>query len=414
MINESKNLIRRFKLKGKKSSSFLVGVCLLLLVLMLAVPSMTSCAPAEEESIKIGAIIPMTGKHAEYGPKMLEGIQYAFAEVDNQVAGTPIELVWDDGSADATISLDKARKQATSDKIRLALGPIFGNVVIPVSKYWAEVEIPHIMWHCQTDPAFEGGWTLSNCVTQVTSTYLTGVYLAESGAKTMTAIGADYVSGYNFVGGALMGFEDAGGTVIQKQWAPLGTVDFGPYLAGMEEADCCAFWLPGGMALLFMKQFVEFGLMDKMTLAITSGDTLWDDFLPELGEDLIGVVGATQYTNTIDSPESNSFKEGFYKMFGHYPDTYDCVAYEMAACGIKGLEVSGGKASGQELLDDIKGLDIVLPGGSLQFHSVGYGIRPQHIIRVELVNGQLSRNVIKSYPPIEQSTELRSGVTPGG
>lgn len=400
-------------MKGKKSSSLLVGICLLSLILMLAVPSVISCAPAaEKESIKIGAIIPMTGKHAEYGPKMLESIQYAFAEVDYQVSGIPIELIWDDGAADATLSLDKAKKQATSDRVRLALGSIFGHTVIPESKYWAEVGIPHIMWHTQTDESFEAGWTLSNCVTMVTSTYLTGTYLYDQGARTMAAVGADYISGYNFVGGALMGFEDAGGKVIQKQWVPLGTVDFGPYLAGMADADCCAFWLPGGMALMFMKQFVEFGLMDKMTLAITSGDTLWDRFLPELGEDLIGVVGATQYTNLIDTPESNKFKEGFYKMHGHYPDTYDCVAYEMAAVGLKGLEVSGGKASGRELYDDIKGLEIDLPGGSLSFHPVGYAIRPQHIIRVELVNGQLVRNIVKSYPPIEQATPLRPGVTP--
>ena len=41
----------------------------------------------------------------------------------------------------------------------------------------------------------------------------------------------------------MQGFIDSGGQVIQKQWVPIGTQDFSPYLAAMKPADVCLFWL---------------------------------------------------------------------------------------------------------------------------------------------------------------------------
>ncbi len=51
-------------------------------------------------------------------------------------------------------------------------------------------------------------------------------------------IGFDYAFGWEVVSGFQRTFEEAGGKVIQKLWAPVGTLDYGPYIGQInKDAD---------------------------------------------------------------------------------------------------------------------------------------------------------------------------------
>ena len=61
--------------------------------------------------------------------------------------------------------------------------------------------------------------------------------------------------GYEQQGGFQKAFEDYGGKVIQKIWAPIGTKDFGPYIPTIKKDAYAIFSLMvGPMALQFPKQ----------------------------------------------------------------------------------------------------------------------------------------------------------------
>ena len=389
-------------------------VCVVCLVLAGgAAVLLSGCTGAEaEKPIKIGALIPMTGKFADYGPKFLAACELRLEEVGYEVAGKPIEFIWEDDGSETTSAQDKARKLAMSDQVCVVAGGIWGPGLVAMAPFWAEQQIPQITWHSQVLETVEHGWTFMPSIPQATSTYLSGVYAYEEmGARTCTIIGADFSSGYRFCGGMMQGFLDSGGKIIQEQWVPTSTVDFGPYLANMEDADFCGFWFPGGQTLLFIKQYSEFGLKDDMPLIIGAGDTIWEEHLLELGDACLGLVGATKYTNQLDTPESKAFVDAWYKKTGRMPDSYDCQAYETISVALGALEATKGDTDTAKIREAIYNLDFVTPAGKLQFSKDAMGIAPQYIVIVEKKDGVLIRKPVKEYAPIEPVV-LRTGVTP--
>ena len=58
------------------------------------------------------------------------------------------------------------------------------------------------------------------------------------GWRKAVIFGFDYAWGHENAAAFQRVFEDAGGKVIQKVWAPMNTTDFGPYVVSLkQEAD---------------------------------------------------------------------------------------------------------------------------------------------------------------------------------
>src|SRR3970282_2981767 len=80
-------------------------------------------------------------------------------------------------------------------------------------------------------------------------------------------IGFDYAFGGEVAAGFHRTFEEAGGQVVQKLWSPLGTADFGPYLAQLKrDVDAVYAVFSGADALRFAKQYAEAGLKGRLPL----------------------------------------------------------------------------------------------------------------------------------------------------
>jgi branched-chain amino acid transport system substrate-binding protein len=390
-------------------------VCLIFLVLAVGAAlfssGCSSSSPSSQEPIKIGSLISMTGSFADYGPKFKAACEMKLDEIGYKIANRPVQFIWEDDQTSNDASLEKARKLVLQDKIAICVGGIFGSSLITQAPFWAEQKIPQITWHSQVYPdTVSKGWTFMPSIDQATSTYLSGVYAYQvMGAKTMSVIGADYASGYRFCGGMMQGFLDSGGKINQVQWAPTTTVDFGPYMAKVAPADVLGFWFPGAGTLLLLKQANEFGIKAKMPMVIGAGDTIWEEHLKELGDNALGVVGATKYTNAIDTSESKKFVEAWKTKTGRLPDSYDEQAYESISVAVGALQATNGDTNGEKLRQAILNLDLTLPAGKLKFSKYNTGIAPQYIIKVEKINGAIVRNPVKQYPAFEEPKLIQPG-----
>jgi len=70
-------------------------------------------------------------------------------------------------------------------------------------------------------------------------------------------------------------FEDSGGKIIQKIFTPLATPDYGSYVAQVKNADAIFLGTAGSNGFRFLRQFIEYGLKDKM--AVIGGMTALDE-----------------------------------------------------------------------------------------------------------------------------------------
>ena len=65
---------------------------------------------AQDATIKVGLLAPLTGVVASGGREMVEGTQFYFESIGNQIAGRKVELIVEDDASNPDTGLQKARR----------------------------------------------------------------------------------------------------------------------------------------------------------------------------------------------------------------------------------------------------------------------------------------------------------------
>lgn len=369
-------------------------------------------AQGKEEPIRIGILTDYSGSIADYGPKWRIVQDLFMEEIGYKVAGKPIKLFNEDSGSNPTMGLEKARKLVGVDKVHILVGTALGTITLTVAKYAAEVKIPFIAWRAGHYEAVETGWSFAPGPPPEASSYIAGLYAYDKGYRTAISIGQDYVAGHKLNGGAMQAFLDKGGQIIQKQWVPLGTKDFAPYITAMKQANVCFFWFAGVTTFTFLKQYADFGFLTKMPLVMTEGDTLFDVWLKEVDPRSVGrVSGRTSYTSDIDIPVNKKFVAAFRAKTGTDPDAYDEGAYEAMMIAIKAFERTNGDTNPEKLRNAIRGQELATPAGTLKISPEGYAFRTSYTFDLAQKDGRIVRKRIGQYAP-QQLIRLRPGIAP--
>ena len=374
-----------------------VVACLLLLVA--GVLTITLCSqPAQSaEPIKVGAILDITGPVAFMGQMIQNGIKLRFDEAGGKVAGKPLQLITEDGASDLNLTNSEAHKLVEKDKINIMIGPLNHDFMIALEPYLAENKIPEI-YISQAAPEIEAKneWFFAPPGVVSQCGYYTGQYAAELGYKTASVLGADFVTGYQWVGAFTQGFEGKGGKIISHAgWAPIGTIDYAPYLTALKKADVFAGWTVPSKFLV--KQYHEFGLKKKMPMVLIYTNEVPEADLVELGDAGIGLVGASLYTPRIDTPANRKFVAAFQKKYGHEPCEWDMIGYDAASVAVAALDATGGDTTPDKLRKAIQNVKITLPTGPFSFSPSRYGMRTIYMLKADMVKGKPQWQIIKKY-----------------
>ncbi len=383
------------------------------LVVMLIVSYGFVYAEEKKEPIKIGVLADMTGFGADYGPKWLAVQELYLKEVGNKIAGRPVQIFVEDSGTNPAMAIDKVRKMIGVNKVDLIVGTIFGHLTQTISTIAAEKKVPHIMWYGGHYEAIDRGWSFGTTPPLESTGYVAGKYAYDMGYRTATALGQDYVAGHKIVGGAIQGFIDSGGKVLQKQWAPLGTADFAPYISTMKSADVAFIWLAGAANLIFWKQYDQFGLLNKMPIVIPLGDTIFNEWLLKIDPEKFAgkITGVAGYTSETDNPMNKKFVAAFREKMGIDPDSYDELAYEAWLLVQNALEATNGDPDPEKLRSAIRGLKMMTPAGPVRISEKGFAYRPSYIFELAKKDGALYTKGIKEYPELE-NVHLRNGIVP--
>lgn len=202
-------------------------------------------------------------------------------------------MIREDTQALPDRAVTKTRKLITHDKVAaitglvtapsgLAVGPIVNELVVPLiitcSAGDDNTQRKRVKW------ATRIGWTSS----QPMHPFGEWGY-KKLGYKKVAAVAVDFAFGYENVGGFQRTFEEGGGQVIQKLWAPVNTNDFAPYISNLsKEVDAVLAVMVGAMPIMkSVKQYSESGL--KLPV-ICSGTTVDEYILPAQGDEVIGYI----------------------------------------------------------------------------------------------------------------------------
>jgi len=228
--------------------------------------------------------------------------------------------------------------------------------------------------------------------------------------KKIAMIGYDFAFGWEVAAGFHRSFEEAGGQVVQKLWPPLGTADYGPYLAQLRrdvDAIYCVF--SGADALRFGKQFTEAGL--KARLPLIGGGTFTDEHVLRVqGDEVLGVITALHYSAALATPANQKFAKAYEAKYKQIPSYYSEGTYVAGVALKAALEATGGDIENvDKFLAALRRVDLSdAPRGPMKFDDFGNPVQNIYVRKVERKDGRLQNTVIHTFPGVSQFWNYKS------
>ncbi|HEX8751221.1 MAG TPA: ABC transporter substrate-binding protein [Nitrospira sp.] len=377
-------------------------------VVVTLVMSGPSPGRAQKGPIKLGFLTQMTGGGAAVGKDMSNGFMMYLEEIGQQMGGRKVEVIIEDTQGDPAAALTKLRKLVESDNVHAVAGIFLANegyaLAPKVDEYriptvWAVVSADDLTQRKPVKWAVRSGWTSSQ------PNHPFGEWAHKSlGYKRVVTVAMDYAFGWEQVGGFQRTFEEAGGQIVQKLWPPLGTTDFGPYLAQIKrDADAVFAVMVAASALRFPKQYQDAGL--KARLPLIGGGTSFDEFVfPSLGDEAVGAITPMIYSAAIDTPVNRRFVKEFRTKYGKVPGYYAEASYTAARWINEAAKVVGGNVDDKEkFLAALRRVEISdAPRGSIKLDAYANPIETVYVRKVERKDGELWNTVIQTFPAVSQ------------
>ena len=361
------------------------------------------------EPLKIGFLTVLTGPLAAGGKQQEEGAALFLKERNGMIAGRKVELITQDTAGQPALAKTKLQELVERSKVQVSIGPLATNEALAMDGYVRETKVPLITTTSAATVDLKARqphpYVLHAFGTAPQVTYPLGDYAAkELKFKKICIVAEDFTYGHEGAGGFQIGFEGAGGKIVQKLWPPLNAPEYGVYLAQIKpDVDAIYTGFAGSNPLRFLKAFASFGLQGKM--AVLGNTTMTDEgILKVMGDEAVGVYSAGWYAAGLDTPDNKKFVAGINDAYKHDPGFYTAGPYTALLIIEEALKVTGGKTDDApaflKAMHDVR-LDHG-PIGPVRLDQYGTPILDIHIRKVARVNGKLTNTIIKTYPQVSQ------------
>lgn len=382
-------------------------LCLSIVALLVLAPSLPAVGAAAEP-IRVGFMAPLTGIFAQAGKDMLDGLRLSFEQIGYQAAGRKIELIEEDDEGQPAKALAKYRKLITQDRVHVLTGVLLVNIGYSLVQPIEGDRLPTLFLTTPDDLTKRRPtkWILRSNFSASQPMHALGDYAAKTlKYRKVAVIAMDNGFGHEQIGGFQRVFEDNGGKVVQKIWAPLNAMDFAPYLSQVSrdvDAVCAVF--AAGQAVRFVKQYSDQGLKGRFPL-IGSGVMTDEHALRTMGDEAVGVIGALIWGPTLENPANRTFVRLAEAKFGKTPAYFHAVMYSAGRWISEAAKLVGGQVEDRErFLAAIRRASETIedPRGPIKLDDWGNPTQNVYILKVEKVGGKLQNTVVHTYPMVSQ------------
>ncbi len=303
---------------------------LLLLPIALAVGLLGGAAQAAEQ-IKVGLLSTLSGPGAGLGVDIRDGFLLAVQHGGGKLGGLPASVIVADDQQSPDIAKQSAERLLKRDKVDFMTGLVFSNLMLAVGPGVFQNKTFYISANAgpsqyagpQCNPYFFSASYQNDNLHEAV-----GKTVSDKGYKKLALIAPNYPGGKD----ALAGFKRFySGPVVQETYTTLGQLDYGPELSALRAAkpDAVYIFLPGGLGINFIKQFVAAGLDKEMHL-FGPGFSADEDVIKAVGAPMQGMFNASLWAHDMDNPANKRFVADFQKTYGRLPTLYAAQGYDAA------------------------------------------------------------------------------------
>ncbi len=155
-----------------------------------------------------------------------------------------------------------------------------------------------------------------------------GQFATQRGMKSVYLIAPNYQAGKDSLSGFKRTFK---GQVVGENYTKLGQLDYAAELAEVRAAkpQVLYVFLPGGMGINFIKQFVGAGLGKDMTLLLP-GFSADQDVIGPVGGAMSGLFNTAHWSPDFSNAANQKFVAEFRKEYNRTPTLYASQGYDTA------------------------------------------------------------------------------------
>ena len=290
------------------------------------------CAGAQAANkVKIGFVSTLSGPSAALGVDIRDAFQLAVKLNGGKLGGLPAEVLIGDDQFKPEVGRQVAEKYVKLDKVDFLTGFVFSNIMlaaVPVAFenktiYVSPNAAPSPLAGKQCNPYFFVASWPNDAYHEAA-----GQHATNKGYKSVYLIAPNYQAGKDSLAGFKRFYK---GSVSNEVYTQLGQLDYSAELAQVRAAkpDALYIFLPGGMGINFIKQFVAAGLSRDMQL-LTPGFSSDQDVIRPVGDALLGTFDTAHWALDLDNPANRKFVAAFEKEYKRLPSLFAAQGYDTA------------------------------------------------------------------------------------
>jgi branched-chain amino acid transport system substrate-binding protein len=283
------------------------------------------------DRIRVGFISTLSGPSAALGVDIRDGFQLALKLNGGRLGGLPAEVLIADDQFKPDLGRQAAQKMVQLDKVHFLTGIVFSNIMLASVPVAFENKTIYVSPNAAPSPLagkdcnpyfFVASWP-NDAYHEAA-----GQHATDKGYKSAYLIAPNYQAGKDSLAGFKRFYK---GKVVAEVYTKLGQLDYSAELAQVRAAkpDALYIFLPGGMGINFIKQFVAAGLSQDVPL-IVPGFGSDQDIIRPVGAPMLGLFDTAHWALDLDNAANRKFVAAFEKEFNRLPSVFAAQGYDTA------------------------------------------------------------------------------------
>ena len=322
------------------------------------------------DKVKIGFISTLSGPNAAIGGDIRDGFNLAIKLNGGKLGGLPVEVLVGDDQLKPENAKQLAERYLRLDKVDFITGVVFSNIVVAVAPDALASKVffispnagPAQYTGAQCDPFFFAASWPSEAYSEAA-----GQYVTSKGIKNVLFLAPNYVGGQDAATGFKRYYK---GKLVDEMYTKLGQLDYAAELSQIraKQPEALYVFLPGGMGVNFIKQFVAAGMSKDIQLIVP----LWgsdQDIIRAVGEPMLGLFSVGHWSIDLDNAANKKFVPAFEAEYKRLPTGYAASGYDTALLMDSGIRRVKGKIEDKDALRNaLRAADFKSVRGDFKFN----------------------------------------------
>lgn len=331
---------------------FRITVCSLVLILHLSIiacdnPDTNNKKLLTQQTIKLGAIMPMTGSGAIYGENLSKGMELALSEINTKNKNISFKIIYEDDRGETTGAVSAIRKLIAQDKVQMILGPAYSGQTLAIAPIAEENKVIALT-------TLPGSIEIKKAGDFIFRVYASdeyqGKFLAESAYNIFKARKAIVFRANSAYAKALSdvikdNFIAMGGSIIDEEVFNEGDKNMRTQLTKIKKLNPDLIFAPSlyADAANILVQAKELGY----NLKFLGGDA-WDGDIWQIiqGAENLGVFSKLLFDYENGSERTKAFFNAFREKYGHEPNSHAATGYDAVYIAKYAYDSSDGTIDG--------------------------------------------------------------------